>query len=132
VRGADGRSTRQIVESAQVAGTDPAQQAIFAAATHFNPVLIACGLGDWRGRPFDLRRFVDPSAVFIARKSRNGEELKALERPGLWNGAMARWHTLFVEVPDATFTPVKTLNDLLRPAHQPPPRAAAVEATWSG
>jgi hypothetical protein len=120
VRDAKGTCTRQIVESAQVDMNNPAQRAIFASSTHFNPVLIVCGVRDWRGRPFELREFVDPAAVFIARKSKDGQELKALERPGLWNGAMAHWHTLFVELPDATFTPVKTVNDLLRAAHQPP------------
>lgn len=124
VRGRDGRTTRQIVESAQVDMDDETQRAVFKASTHFNPVLIACGVRDWRGRPFDLRRFVDESAVFIARKSKDGQELKALERPGLWNGAMAYWHTVFVEVPNDTFTPVKTVNDLLRPEHQPPAPAA--------
>jgi Domain of unknown function (DUF4301) len=124
VRGPDGRTTRQIVESAQVDMDDETQRAVFQASTHFNPVLIACGVRDWRGRCFDLRRFVDESAVFIARKSKDGQELKALERPGLWNGAMAHWHTVFVEVPNDTFTPVKTVNDLLRPEHQPPAQAA--------
>ena len=124
VRAPDGRCTRQIVEAAQIDASDGAQRALFAAATHFNPVMIVCGVRDWTGRPFDLHTFVDPAAVFIARKSSHGRELKALERPGLWNGAMAHWHTLFVEVPESTFTPVKTVNDLLRPAHQPPPPAA--------
>ena len=120
VREPNGACTAQIVESAQVDQRDARQRAVLAAATHFNPVLMACGVRDWRGRPFDLRRFVDPSAVFIARKSKDGRALQALERPGLWNGAMARWHTVFVELPLETFTPVKTVNDLLRPAHQPP------------
>lgn len=124
VRGGDGRTTAQIVESAQVDHGDPAQHARFVAATHFNPVFMACAVRDWRGRAFDLHSFVDSSAVFISRKSKDGRALKALERPGLWNGAMARWHTLFVEMPDAAFTPVKTVNDLLRPAHQPPPSAS--------
>jgi hypothetical protein len=124
VRGTDGRTTRQIVESAQVDMEDEAQRAVFKASTHFNPVLIACGVRDERGRPFDLHRFIDASAVFIARKSKDGQELKALERPGLWNGAMAHWHTVFVEVPNDTFTPVKTVNDLLRPEHQPQASAA--------
>lgn len=119
VRGADGRVSAQIVESAQVDPSDPGQQAVFATATHFNPVFLACAVRDADGRPFALERFVDPAAVFIARKSKDGRELKALERPGLWNGAMAHWLTVFVEVPEATFTPVKTVNDLLRPAHQP-------------
>jgi hypothetical protein len=124
VRGADGHTRRQIVESAQIDLDDGAQRALFEASTHFNPVLIACGVRDGRGRPFDLHRFVDDSAVFIARKSKDGEELKALERPGLWNGAMAAWHTVFVEVPIETFAPVKSVNDLLRPEHQPPGEAA--------
>jgi len=120
VRETDGRLTVQIVESAQVDLRQPAQRAAFEAATHFNPVFLACAVRDAMGRPYDLRRFVDPRAVLISRKSKDGRELKALERPGLWNGAMAAWTTLFVEVPNATFTPVKTINDLLRPAHQPP------------
>lgn len=124
VCGRDGRATRQIVESAQVDMDDEAQRAVFKASTHFNPVLIVCSVRDRHGRPFDLRRFVDESAVFIARKSKDGQELKALERPGLWNGAMAHWHTVFVELPNDTFTPVKTVNDLLRPEHQPPASAA--------
>jgi hypothetical protein len=119
VRAADGAVSPQIIESAQVDQGDPGQVALFAAATHFNPVFLACAVRDAGGRPFDLHRFVDPSAVFIARKSSDGRELKALERPGLWNGAMAHWLTVFVEVPEATFTPVKSVTDLLRPAHQP-------------
>lgn len=119
VRDAGGAVTAQIVESAQVDGGDPGQRGIFAAASHFNPVFLACALRDFDGQPFDLPAFVDPSAVFIARKSKDGRALKALERPGLWNGAMARWLTVFVEIPGAAFTPVKTVNDLLRPAHQP-------------
>jgi hypothetical protein len=132
VRGGDGRSTRQIVESAEVDQGRDDQRACFAAATHFNPVVMACGVRDRHGRPFDLREFVDPAAVFIAQKSKDGRALKALERPGLWNGAMARWNTIFVEVSDATFTPVKTVNDLLRPPHQPPPPPAADVARQGG
>ncbi len=120
VRQPDGGCTAQIVEAAQVDAGDPGQRAVFVAATHFNPVLLACAVRDPGGRPYDLHAFVDPSAVFIARRSRDGRELKALERPGLWNGAMAGWLTVFVEVPETTFTPVKTINDLLRPAHQTP------------
>jgi hypothetical protein len=120
VRAARGDRSRQIVESAQIDAANREQRAVFESSTHFNPVFLACGVRNWRGQPFDLRAFVDQSAVFIARKSSDGRELQALERPGLWNGAMAGWHTLFVEIPDATFTPVKTVNDLLRPAHQPP------------
>ena len=120
VAGADGVATPQIVERAQIDAGDPSQVAIFESGTHFNPVDLACGVRDRRGRQYDLERFVDPEAVFIAQKSRDGRSLFALERPGLWNGAMARWNTLFVEVPAATFAPVKTVFDLLRPAHQPP------------
>lgn len=115
---ADGEVTPQIVEQSQIAAGDDTQRSIFDSATHFSPVDLACGLRDRHGRQFDLDRFVDPDAVFIARKSLDGRELKALERPGLWNGAMARWNTVFVEVPGATFAPVKTIFDLLRPAHQ--------------
>ncbi len=119
VRGRDGRTSLQIVETAQVDVTDPGQRAILAAATHFNPVDLVCGLRDWRGRPFDLARFVDPDAVFVAEKSHEGRVLKALEHPGLWNGGMAGWNTIFVEVPAITFNAVKTVGDLLRPEHQP-------------
>jgi len=96
---------------------DPRQRAVWSSATHFNPVDLVCGVRDFRGRKFDLTRFVDPSAAAIARKSEKGRELLALERPGLWNGSMARWITVFVEVPLATFNPVKTVEDLLRPQH---------------
>jgi hypothetical protein len=114
-----GGETRQIVESAQVDFAYPEQAAIWNAATHFNPVDLACSLRDLSGRPFDLPRFVDERAVFIAKKTHEGRTLFALERPGLWNGAMALWETVFVEVPKETFTPVKTALDLLRPEHQP-------------
>ena len=117
VRGHDGQVTRQIVESAQVA-PEPAQQAVLRAATHFNPVFLACALRDRAGAPWDLERYVDPRASIVSRKSSGGRELLALERPGLWNGAMAGWNTVFVEVPLAVFTPVKTVLDLLRPEHQ--------------
>lgn len=119
VRGEGGYLSLQIVESAQVDQNDPGQRAIFAASTHFNPVDVVCAVRDRRGEPYDLRRFADPRAVFIARKSSGGRDLKALERPGLWNGAMADWNTVFVEVPLLTFNPVKTVLDLLRPEHQP-------------
>ncbi len=109
----------QIVESAQVDPDSEGQKRILASATHFNPVDIVCAIRDFRSAPFDLRRFVDPGAVFIAEKSKNGRALKALELPGLWNGAMADWNTVFVEVPLITFNPVKTINDLLRGEHQP-------------
>jgi hypothetical protein len=116
----DGRQSAQIVETSQVDTMDPAQREILACATHFNPVDIACAPLDRRGRKFDLHRFVDDEAVFIVEKSKDGRPLKSLERPGLWNGGMARWNTIFVEVPRSTFNPVKTVNALLSPAHQPP------------
>lgn len=118
VRDADGRISLQIVESAQVDPHSKAQQAIFAASTHFNPVDMVCGVRDFRHRPFDLLRFRDPDAGLITYKSHEGRELKALEWPGLWNGGMAYWHTIFVEVPVSTFAPVKTILDLLRPEHR--------------
>jgi hypothetical protein len=119
VRDEDGTSSLQIVESAQVDPGNPGQQEIFRRATHFNPVDLVCGLRDHRGRPFDLMSFRDDRAVFISEKTHGGRSLKALEWPGLWNGGMAHWNTIFVEVPIETFAPVKTVNDLLRPEHQP-------------
>jgi hypothetical protein len=118
VRGEEGRQSLQIVEGAQVDMGDKGQKNIFEESTHFNPVDLVCGVRNWRGKPFNLRLFRDPKAVFISRKSMGGKELKALELPGLWNGAMAGWITLFVEVPLETFNPVKTVFDLLKPAHQ--------------
>ncbi len=119
VVGEGGHASPQIVEAAEVDRAAADQARALAAATHFNPVDLACSLRDARGRPHDARRFADPDAVIVARKSFAGRDLLALERPGLWNGAMARWATVFVEVPLATFSPVKTLFDLLRPEHQP-------------
>jgi len=118
VRDGEGRVTKQIVEGAQVDPDSAEQQEIFRGASHFNPVLLVCGLRRSDGAPFDLNQYVDPRAVFISRKSYEGRDLKALERPGLWNGAMAHWLTGFAEVDQATFTPVKTVVDLLRPEHQ--------------
>jgi hypothetical protein len=117
VRDAGGVS-RQIVESAQVDPDSREQQDILRRATHFNPVFLAASLRDARGRVHDLAPFVDEAAVIVTRKSHAGRELLALERPGLWNGAMARWHTRFVEVPLTVFNPVKSVFDLLRPEHQ--------------
>ncbi|HAA04731.1 MAG TPA: DUF4301 domain-containing protein [Syntrophobacteraceae bacterium] len=114
----DGAVSRQIVESAQVNLQSENQQAVWMAATHFNPVDLVCGVRDYRGQPFDLHQFVDPDAVFVATKSKDGRQLKAMELPGLWNGAMAHWITLFVEVPRITFNPVKTVNALLSAEHQ--------------
>jgi len=108
----------QIVESAQIDMNNPVQKKIFEQSTHFNPVDLVCGVRDWKGRPFDLRQFTDPSAVFISRKSVNGKDIKVLELPGLWNGAMANWITILIEVPIETFNPVKTIFDLLKPEHQ--------------
>ena len=109
----------QIVESSQMNLKDEEQQKIVSGATHFNPVDLVCGARGYQGNPFDLREFVDTQTGFISVKSKDGRELKALELPGLWNGAMADWITLFVEAPLVTFNPVKTINDLLRPQHQP-------------
>ncbi|MFN2426027.1 MAG: DUF4301 family protein [Candidatus Binatia bacterium] len=113
-----GRASAQVVETSQVDRNDPGQKAILESARHFNPVDLVCITRDWKGRPFDLSRFVDHDAVFIAEKSQDGRPLRSIERPGLWNGAMAGWNTVFVEVPAQTFNPVKTINDLLAPAHQ--------------
>ena len=118
VEGEGGVLSRQIVESSQVDQADPHQLVLWRSSTHFNPVDLVCGVRDYRGHPFVLAEFVDPNTGFITYKSKGSRELKALELPGLWNGAMAWWNTLFVEVPVATFNPVKTVNDLLRPEHQ--------------
>ena len=118
VRGADGQVTPQIVELSQVNASDPGQQAIAAASTHFNPVFMALALRDGNDQPWRLADFVDERAVIVVKKSAEGRELLALERPGLWNGAMAGWNTVFAEVPITIFNPVKTVNDLLRKEHQ--------------
>ena len=114
----DGAITPQIVEKAEVDLDRSDQAEAFGSSTHFNPVQIVCALRDRDGRPYDLFRFVDDDAVFVARKSHGGRPLLALERPGLWNGSMAGWNTLFVAIPGDQFAPVKTVFDLLRPAHQ--------------
>ena len=113
-----GRRSLQIVESAQINHNDPQQEKTFQASTHFNPVDLVCSTRNYRGRYFDLRQFVDPMTGFISKKSKGAQTLKSQELPGLWNGAMADWITLFVEVPVATFNPVKTVNDLLRKEHR--------------
>jgi hypothetical protein len=115
---ADGNINLQIVESSQIDMKNEQQFAIAKSATHFNPVDLVCGVKDHEGNPFDLRQFVDPKTGFISEKSKDGKPLKAQELPGLWNGAMAKWITLFVETPLITFNPVKTANDLLRKEHQ--------------
>ncbi len=114
----DGSRSLQIVEMSQIDTSNPAQAAIVKEATHFNPVDLVCSTRNYRGEHFDLREFVDESTGFISHKSKDGVEIKALERPGLWNGAMAFWNTVFMEVPLITFNPVKTINDLLRKEHQ--------------
>ena len=121
VAGEGARESCQIVESSQVDLSRADQRAIWDASSHFNPVDLVLGLRRPDGNPYELDAFVDPATVFIATKSKDGRELKALERPGLWNGAMAGWNTVFVEVPSQTFSPVKTVFDLLRPEHQPAP-----------
>lgn len=115
VAGADGLETLQIGESNQIA---PEKRELMRSATHFNPVDLVCSFRTSKGGRFDLREFVDPATGFISRKSDGGRELLAQELPGLWNGAMARWNTVFVEVPITTFSPVKVVTDLLRPEHQ--------------
>lgn len=118
IRDQTGTTSLQILESTQVDHSDPEAERHFRESRFFNPVDLVCCTKDFRGNTFDLTRFVDKSTGFISHKSRNGQPLKALERPGLWNGAMAYWNTCFVEVPATTFNPVKTVNDLLRPVHQ--------------
>ena len=112
-----GRSL-QIVEGAQVSFSEMEQKQIFEKATHFNPVDIVCGVKNYKNEKFDLLKFRDLSAGIITQKAQGGRNLKVQELPGLWNGAMAYWHTIFVEVPLSTFNLVKTINDLLKPAHQ--------------
>lgn len=114
----DGSTSLQILESSQINLDDKKAKAMLKESSHFNPVDLACAIKDYEGKPFHLPDFVDETTGFISSKSRKGIEFKALELPGLWNGAMSRWNTIFVEVPAETFNPVKTVNDLLRPAHQ--------------
>lgn len=114
-----GQESLQILEKSQFNLNDKSHAEILASSTHFNPVDIVCSIFDYNGRKFDLRDFIDPETGFISEKSYNGEIIKALELPGLWNGGMSDWITVFVEVPIDTFNPVKTINDLLRPKHQP-------------
>lgn len=118
IRGKDGSTSLQILESVQVNADDEKAVASLKSATHFNPVDIVCCLHNYKGEKFDLLEYVDQDAGFISSKSYQGRELKALELPGLWNGSMSDWNTLFVEVPVETFNPVKVVLDLLRPAHQ--------------
>ena len=115
---ADGTASPQILESAQINPDDQASVEMMKSGTHFNPVDLVCYIKDYKGIKFDLRKFVDPETGFISIKSKDGVDIKALELPGLWNGSMSDWITIFVEVPIDTFNPVKTVNDLLRKAHQ--------------
>ncbi|MDE7119993.1 MAG: DUF4301 family protein, partial [Muribaculaceae bacterium] len=115
---ADGSRSLQILESSQIDLTKAENRQMMANATHFNPVDLVCYIRDIEGNKYHLPDYVDPDTGFISSKSLHGRSLKALELPGLWNGAMSRWNTAFVEVPIDTFNPVKTVNDLLRPQHQ--------------
>lgn len=114
----DGSTSLQILESVQIDKNNPEYVKMFTEGTHFNPVDLVCALKDYKGNRFDLPKYVDHMTGFISSKSKSGKELKALELPGLWNGAMSDWSTIFVEVPLSTFNPVKTVNDLLRDEHQ--------------
>jgi hypothetical protein len=114
----DGSLSLQIAETAQIDLNDPSQKEIFQSSTHFNPVDLVCATKNYKGEKFDLLKYRDMRTGFITEKSKSGRDLKALELPGLWNGAMAGWNTVFVEVPLITFNPVKTVNDLLRDEHQ--------------
>lgn len=114
----DGTISLQILESSQIDMDDSEKKAMFEKGTHFNPVDLVCAIKNYKGEAFDLPKYVDPQTGFISHKSKDGKELKALELPGLWNGAMSNWNTVFVEVPLSTFNPVKTVNDLYREQHQ--------------
>ena len=114
----DGTISLQILESSQIDMKDPEKKEMFEKGTHFNPVDLVCAVRDYKGHKFNLVKYVDKNTGFISYKSKNGKDLKALELPGLWNGAMSDWNTVFVEVPLSTFNPVKTVNDLLREQHQ--------------
>lgn len=114
----DGTISLQILESSQIDMSNATAKEMFEKGTHFNPVDLVCAVRDYKGRKFDLAKYVDKATGFISYKSKNGKDLKALELPGLWNGAMSDWNSVFVEVPLSTFNPVKTVNDLLREQHQ--------------
>lgn len=118
VKQENGRESLQIIESVQIDPNNELQQEIKQASTHFNPVDIVCGINDYKGNKFDLTQFVDKKASFVTYKTLQGKPIKAMEHPGLWNGAMANWNSIFIEVPLSTFNPVKNVNDLLKPAHQ--------------
>jgi hypothetical protein len=118
VKDESGQLSLQIVESAQIDKKNKLQKEILKQSTHFNPVDLVCGIKNYKGQKFDLNNFVDPKTAFITMKTKVGKDIKALELPGLWNGSMANWNTIFVEVPLITFNPVKTVTDLLKSTHQ--------------
>jgi hypothetical protein len=118
IKDKNGRISKQIIESSQIDLEDNKQKEIFNSSTHFNPVDLACYIQNHKAQKFNLKQYSDSDMAFIARKSQGGKDLKALELPGLWNGSMAGWLTWFVDVPLESFTPVKTVFDLLRPEHQ--------------
>ena len=118
VENEDGSRSLQIVETAQMDMNDPKVKALLAGANYFNPVDVVCGLKDHQGKPFDLMKYRDENTGIITEKSLGGRDLKALELPGLWNGSMSDWLTVFMEVPEITFNPVKSVVDLLKPTHQ--------------
>jgi len=118
VKGSKGEQSLQIVEKAQIDGKSDTQNTIWESSSYFNPVDLVCSIKDYRGEKFDLRKYVDDSTGIISNKSYEGQSLKVLELPGLWNGSMAGWNTIFVEVPSITFNPVKTVEDLLRDEHR--------------
>ncbi len=118
VKDESGNISLQIVESSQINKADKHQKSILKNATHFNPVDLVCGIKNYKGETFNLQKYVDSKSAFITTKTLKGKQLKALERPGLWNGGMAFWNTILVEVPLVSFNPVKTINDLIKPAHQ--------------
>jgi hypothetical protein len=118
VKEANGEISVQIVEASQIDKSNQRQNEIFESATHFNPVDLICSVRDYKGNNFDLLNYRNPDTGFISVKSKGGVEIKALELPGLWNGSMADWVTVFVEVPKITFNPVKEITDLLLSEHQ--------------
>lgn len=119
IKDEQGRNSLQIVETSQIDIENPSQKKILLSSTHFNPVDLVCATKDYKGEKFNLTDFIDHKSGFIVEKTKYGKPIKAYELPGLWNGAMAKWITIFVEVPLITFNPVKTVNDLLKPPHQP-------------
>lgn len=118
IRSESGENSIQIIESSQIDLSNKYQNDIFKSSTHFNPVDLVCGLKDYKGESFDLNKFIDYNMAFITIKSSDRKSIKAYELPGLWNGSMAGWNTIFVEVPETPFSPVKTVNDLLRNEHR--------------